>query len=470
MRFTLGAVLTVGVGAMVLGGCTPPGGNGTSTSTSSSTSGGSTSTSSSSSTGGSSSSAQCGSRQEERPCNSTAQCACGLECIASQCLKPCETAGEQSTCAATQLCVDIPDEGTYCKTTKGQDELCDLNTDDCGPGLECQVGGLDDQQQPNPEAAACHVSCAYGGTGSECTGGTSCLPSTPGYFVIQDPPNGVQCNPDAGNTCGEGFACNELSNGALCSRPVAACGTPVDIANFQPLPDGGQREVPEGPDYICNPGPQLTDDQGNVLLEGSRFCRHYDDLDRPPQVECYALFQDAPAAGICLVLCQIPLTAGGFVNYDCPAEHFCDLEQFFSLVSPQVVCTDDSGCAEGQLCRGPFQDTGNNKVCVRPFGACQPGTAPASSSSSSSSSSGGTSTSSSSSTGGTSTSSSSSSTGGTSTSTSASTSSSSASTSSSSSSSSTSSSSSSSGAASTSSSASSSTSSSASSSTSSSGG
>ena len=311
---------------------------------------------------------------EGQVCGGSNDCACGLDCTASQCLVSCDPMGVAGECGANRACVPLTAGGGVCLDVGGRDEDC-TNTFECLDPFQCDPSASD---TTGITEATCHQPC---GQGQTCANGESCLPSTPGYYTVQTNDGGnVPCtvggqNPQCDTV--NGFDCVALGSGELCSKQIVACGTPVAPADLTPLfmPDAGG-DFPAGD--ICNLGTTLT--RGMETIAGSRFCDSYSSLANPPAVFCQSVYDSAPSAGVCLALCTHP-------NADCPSGYHCDTtpgrNYFVAFTDTDTntmglqtrVCATDMDCTDLGMtvtCGGPYASQNNMMVCVEPVGQCQP--------------------------------------------------------------------------------------------------
>lgn len=328
----------------------------------------------------SSSAAPCGVRPEGAACKRSGQCACvegePLACLDGVCAKQCAHAGQQDRCASNQLCAARPDGTLACLAATGQNGACARAA--CAAPLECQAGmGMESSNPAKPvvDGMACHQPCNYGAENTGCGGSEECLPSTPGLEEVQGGPDaGVRCNPDAGAPppcdTANGFRCLVRLHEALCSRPVAACGTALGLANLQP------DAPPLTMNDLCNPGPDWLWESGEILLGGGRYCREFPELANPPQVRCATGLLFGPAApgsaGLCVALCRTPGGDGGPAqNLGCPPGYFCDpINTFMSTPVGSTPCSHDADCRNFPGAQCVRDQTGAH--CAYPLPNCQP--------------------------------------------------------------------------------------------------
>lgn len=322
--------------------------------------------------------AACGaSGQEGDPCDSTSECATGLDCyewIAGEyaCLDLCEP-GDASGCldgGAASVCLELAIGGGLCLPSAHTGELCFVD-EQCVGAEEFCFGFTFDAEGL---VGTCTRSCPYEdinhGQGATCDAGTVCLASE---YHLDFQEGSVACSDTDTSACNaaEGYTCIDFggATGQRCAREIGQCGHALPA--FAELPASM---------------PPESERCGVVYASGDNrnFCG-FADPTATAFAYCYpGLFSTEPASeGLCFAVCG---GLNGEPDASCGAGYTCtrpdDATRAFSFdlqltdggatrvacnpsaTSPDAPCDVASGYACEYLSSGSF--------CAIPSKMCTP--------------------------------------------------------------------------------------------------
>ncbi len=286
-------------------------------------------------------------------------CADGLTCRATSqgdfCVEACTATAD--TCGEGRSCLTVESEG-LCVDTPTLGERCTDETGCSDPGETCTPTHTDGSDVISTCVARCDAS-DIGATG-RCLDGESCL-GVPGGNVELQGDAQVACS--APGSCDPGFDCldvPQVGGGSLqlCARRLAACARTIPFYGFE-----------EG----TSTGPSACD--RGAPTQGQSYCGVVGAVGPAADAQCYALFESAPDAGVCLAFCDAEVGVSGR-QLDCGIGYRCGVPsapQFFFPQSDTRVPCDVGDTARCDGAHPRCVDLGDGLECARAVEVCIPG-------------------------------------------------------------------------------------------------
>ena len=321
-------------------------------------------------------------------CNTTDDCASGLECVdiesyTSICLKGCGTA---KACATGNACVVTETNGDgFCLPIVGTGEVC-YTDDNCAEADDsCLVVGGDAN---NFDFLTCSRDCEDVGTATGCGGGETCAPNF-AFVECQgakpDCTTTVACDITAANPCdaANGYRCLDIGVSDACARTPGFC-----IGRIIPLTDTltaltavSNQVQSQNFDGVCTlpykPSDQTLNSNGQVVVDNAA-CGLTGVTGLPADVACLRVGLDF---GICAAFCG---TENG-ETLNCGSNYHCDRPTYAEALAvdyqtttpngatkvPCTVATEATACdtANGYICKdfavaGTFNCLKPSQVCL----------------------------------------------------------------------------------------------------------
>jgi len=301
-------------------------------------------------------------------------CSTGSDCIGwgatAYCLVSCGGADDTTTCADVGganggTCLDLAGTvGSRCvKKSAGRDEPCLSEPVVCADETHVCSPTEYDYQAQQPRSSACKITCEAKdlGTQGTCPTGETCLAEPLGFMNIEPDATGNEIVCTDASQCGEGFACESLSDGVnqrkACASRVTWCGTQSEIMTS--FDQASVQQFAGDAANQCNPwtGHVLCGQAGNDPDVADALFMCFDLNGGQSQYK----------AGACMGICE----GDNETSLDCGDGLMCTIPTEGMIMQPQdrenmPPCTDDSACNPGYTC----SQLQSGPTCARPMKMC----------------------------------------------------------------------------------------------------